>query len=542
MSVTADFIVAGGGHNSLITANYLQRAGYECVVLDAAPVAGGGASTAEILLPGYRFDTCSTGHTLIQVNPLLVDDELGLLERYGLEYLQPDPVAHVCFPDGESLTMWLDPERTIEETARFSREDAEAYRRLIAEYAEIAPVLNASRFTPPGQGPAIEEALRGAPRGSSWMRRQLLSAADVIRHEFSSPHVRAFHAWMAFQTAQPLDSPGSGMLAYSLVSGRQRRSWTIPRGGSGSLPEALVRALEDAGGTVATDRRVVSLIVEGGRCAGVETADGERYLAREGVVSTIHVKHLVEMAPAAAWGEDFLYGVDTYDIGIPAFVVYLASKAAPVFAGLSHGGRTAVSAGIVGWLEDVVRYGRDVRDGRFVTEVPWLLVATPTLVDPSRAPARRHTVKLLSMQTSDPPEGSEWELAKEEHADRQLEHVRRFVPGLTDEAIEARLVKSPLDLETMNPHMFRGTIHGGDRGIAQLGALRPVPGWGQHRMPIRGLYQTGATTHPGGSITGAPGRNAASVILQDLGTSIGEAVSRGRATTGRPAATTGRSS
>ena len=121
MTRTADVVVAGGGHNSLITAAYLARAGYECLVLDARPIPGGGAATEELLGEGYRIDSCSTGHTIIRLNPLLTQDELGLHADYGLEYFEPDPVGHVAFPDGEQLTMWLDLERTCAEIERFSQ-------------------------------------------------------------------------------------------------------------------------------------------------------------------------------------------------------------------------------------------------------------------------------------------------------------------------------------------------------------------------------------------------------------------------------------
>src|SRR5919112_2370947 len=137
MTVSADVVVAGAGHNSLITAAYLAKSGREVVVLDARPVPGGGAATEELLGPGYLIDSCSTGHTLIQGNPLLRDDELGLLSEQGLEYIEPDPVAHVVFPDGEHFTHWLDLERTVEEVARFSKRDAEAYRRLLVEYDAV---------------------------------------------------------------------------------------------------------------------------------------------------------------------------------------------------------------------------------------------------------------------------------------------------------------------------------------------------------------------------------------------------------------------
>jgi phytoene dehydrogenase-like protein len=144
-------------------------------------------------------------------------------------------------------------------------------------------------------------------------------------------------------------------------------------------------------------------------------------------------------------------------------------------------------------------------------------------------------VKFLSGQAWQLPEGeTSWEELKHRQAARQLERVRRFAPNLTDDAILATLVKSPPDIERSNRHMIHGTFHGGDRGLAQSGSLRPAPGWGQHRMPIPGLYQTGGTTHPGGSITGAPGRNAAMVILSDLGASLEEVIERSKPSMSTP--------
>jgi phytoene dehydrogenase-like protein len=519
VSADADIVVAGAGHNSLIAACYLAKAGYRCLVLDARDIPGGGSTTEEILLPGYAIDSCATGHTLIRVNPLLTRDELGLIENYGLRYLDPDPVAHVAFPDGEQLTMWLDRERTMAEIARFSAADAVAYGRLLDEYDEVKSAFSGSQFTPVGFGPSLDARLAELPRGRVWQRRRQLSAWDVIRHEFEDRRIQAFMLWMAFQTNQAVDVPGSGVLAYSLIFGRQQRSWSILPGGSGTLISALVRYLEDHGATIVTGKTVSRLLIEGTRCVGVETADGEQFRASKAVLSTIHVTQLRDMAPPTAWPEEFNYAIDTYDVGIPGFGVYLATSAPPVFespggAGPAVTGHTAVSAGTVGWPEDVIRLGQDLRAGRFIEDVPWLLVATPTLADPTRAPAGHHTVKLLSQNVYDVPD---WDTVKTEHAKRQLDHLRRFAPGFTEEVVQAMLVKSPVDYEKLNPHMVHGAFHGGDRGIAQSGALRPAPGWGSHRMPIDGLYQTGATTHPGGSITGAPGRNAAMVLLHDLG-------------------------
>jgi phytoene dehydrogenase-like protein len=343
-----------------------------------------------------------------------------------------------------------------------------------------------------------------------------MSSWGVIRHLYEDPHVQSYMLWQAFQTLQPVDSLGSGLLAYSIVAGRQAQSWTLPLGGSGELAKALVRALEDAGGTLLPGKRVRSLVLDRGRCAGVDTDDGERFLARKAVVSTIHVKRLVEMAPREAWDEDFLYGIDTFDAGLSTFAQYYATTAAPEFVA-PGGTQTSVSAGVVGWPQDVAAAGRDVREGRLL-HARWLLVATPTLCDPGRAPAGHHTVKILSMAPWDPGAGpTQWEELKREVAAENLAALRRAAPNMTADVLLAELVKSPVDVEHHNEHMWHGTIHGGDRGYANDGLRRPAPGWAQHRLPIPGLYQTGATTHPGGSVTGAPGRNCAIVLLQDLG-------------------------
>lgn len=548
-SADADVVVAGAGHNSLVAAAYLTRAGYRCRVLDGRPVPGGGVASEELLLDGFRLDTCSTGHTLIQSNPLLADDELGLLGDHGLSYIQPDPVAHVVFPDGDCLTMWLDLERTCEEIAYYSRADADAYRRILAEYDQVKDVFNRYRFTPVGFGPSLDQMLEALPGAARWRRRATMSAWDVVRREFESPHVQSFMLWMAFQTGQPVGSAGSGPLAYSILFGRQRRSWTLPRGGSGELARALVEVIESGGGEVLCSRRVVDLVIADGRCVGVVTEDGERHLAATAVLSTIHVKELVQMASPEDWGEDFRYAIDTYDEGVSAFAAHYATTEPPRYPTRDGGELEVVSAGVAGWAPDILRMGRDVREGRLVRDGAWLLFPTPTVADPSRAPAGCHTVKLLGMQPYAPQEGARsarhggsgqaavaWARLRDEIAEVHLGHLRRAAPNLTDDRILARLVVSPVDLERANPHMWHGTFHGGDRSLAFSGPQRPAPGWAQHRMPIPGLYQTGGNTHPGGSVTGGPGRNAAQVMLADLGRDL-DAVVAGASRTivgGRP--------
>jgi phytoene dehydrogenase-like protein len=498
--MTADVVVAGAGHNSLVTAAYLAKAGFECLVLDARPVIGGNTATEELTLPGFLHDSCSTAHNLIQANPAI--KELGL-EDYGLEYLHPDPVVHVPFPDGASITQWRDLDRTCDELARFSPRDADGYRRLIADYDEAKAVFGAYRNSPIGRAPRPEDVL-----DARWRRRLAMSAWDVIRGEFDDEHVRAFMLWMALMTVQPPDRPGTGLLAYSLVYGRQQHSWTLPRGGSAALPLALARLIEERGGTILTGRRVTGLVLEGGRCAGVETENGETFRARRAVVSTIHVKHLLEMAPRELWGDDFAAAVDAWRPGLALFPTHLATTAAPAF-----GDVVPVAAGIAPSVDRLLRLGADAERGLLADDDPVLLVICATVADPSRAPEGRHVLKIIGFQPYELAGGAErWDEVKEDVARKNVEQLRRYAPNLTEETVLAQVVKSPVDLERMNAHNWHGTCHGGDMSPAQSGALRFAS-----RTPIPGLYQTGATTHPGGSVSAAPGRNTALVVLEDLG-------------------------
>ena len=170
-----------------------------------------------------------------------------------------------------------------------------------------------------------------------------------------------------------------------------------------------------------------------------------------------------------------------------------------------------------------LRMGYDFARGVANVEEPVLLAVSPSIGDPSQAPPGKHTIKIIGMQPYDLKEGPQhWDNIKHQVADANLNWLRKFSPNLTDDKILGEYIQSPLDIERMNPAFWRGSVHAGAAGASQSGAMRPAPGWAQHRMPIPGLYQTGATTAPGGSVTGQPGRNAAVVMLKDLGTSIEE--------------------
>jgi phytoene dehydrogenase-like protein len=525
MTEQFDIVVAGAGHNSLVAAAYLAKAGYRCLVLEGRAVLGGNCVTEELTLPSFRHDSCGTAHVLLQDSPMLRNDELGLGD-YGLEYIHPEIVVHAPFPDGSYLTQWHDLDRTCAEFAKFSRKDSAAYRRMITDYEKVKPLFDAASYTPIGFGKPINERLAEHPDGRKWQRRVAMSAWDIIRDNFEDDHCRSFMLWMAFQTVVPPEWPMTGRLAYSLVCGRQRWSWCVPKGGSGAFTDALVRLIEAHDGAALTGKSIERLIVDNGRCVGVECSDGSSYRAAKAVLSTIHIKHLVGMAPRELWDDDFVDGVATWQGGPTLFVTHYATSEPMRFA--VDGGTVApIAAAMLSTPTRALRMGYDFACGVANTEEPVLLAVCPTIADASQAPPGHHILKVLGMQPYDLKEGpAHWDTIKERVSEANLNWLRRFATNLTNDKILARVVESPLDLERRNPHNWHGSCHAGAQNAAQSAALRPAPGWAQHRMPIAGLYQTGATTHPGGSISGGPGRNAAAVMLKDFGSSLDEVVSR----------------
>jgi phytoene dehydrogenase-like protein len=334
--------------------------------------------------------------------------------------------------------------------------------------------------------------------------------------------------WMAFMTIQPVERPYTGRLAYAIANGRQYNSWTTPVGGSGMLPKALTALIEAHGGTVLAGKPVHELLIEGGKCVGVVTEGGETYKAAKAVVSSIHIKHLVEMAPKDSWGDIFVKGVEQWQPGFTLFAAHYATSVPPLYP-IGDGRMACVAAGIGENSDNMLRLMSDIRRGKIHQDTPSMLVVNSTAADPSRAPEGKHTLKLLSFFPYDLADGgpARWDEIKAEVAARNLDYLRKFAPNLTDDKILGSHIESPVDLERRNRHNWHGSCHGGDASPAQTGAMRPVPNWASHRMPIPGLYQTGATTHPGGSVSGGPGRNAAWVVLDDLGLSLEAVIASG---------------
>jgi len=512
---THDIVVAGAGHNSLTTAAYAAQAGFDVGVVEADDVVGGNTKTQEHTVPGLAQDTCSTAHNLIQASPTLKNDELGLLSEYGLSYIHPDPAVVVPFDDGTSLTIWRDLEKTVAEFEKFSGADAEAYVQLLEDYEEVAPYYTKARYQPPSEG-TVEEELAKAPNGEEWVRRSRESPREIIERRFEHPKVRAFMAYLALLTVQPIDREGGGLRAFTLAYGRQTNSWVLPRGGSGMLPRALVRCIEANGGTIYTGMPVESVLVEDGRAAGVRTTDGTVFSAKKAVVSTLHVKHLVKALPEEHVPEDFRRAVDDWEPGVTLFAAHYATEEPPRYR-TDNGPQEAVAMGTASSVDNLVEVSDAFHRGELKYDDPFILSLNPTAADESRRVDGLHSYKLVGKLPYDHDREEHWDDFKEEAAAALLERVREFAPNLTDDVIVEHEVDSPVDLERRNPHNFAGSCHGGDYTASQYGANRPAPGYADYRGPVEGLYLTGACTWPGGSVSAAPGRNCAGVLLSDLG-------------------------
>jgi phytoene dehydrogenase-like protein len=488
-----DIVVAGAGHNSLVTAAYLAKAGFRCVILEGRPTVGGDVKSAQLTLRGFMHDTCSSAHNGMQQNPLIRDKEINL-EDYGLEYIFPDPVFHMPFLDGAYITQWRDPERTRAEFAKISKKDGDAYWRMWKESDDIQPTEK------------------------YWQRRLAMSHWEIIRDSFEDNHCRAFMLACPW-SQQPAQYPMTGRIAYSAFN-QQRHSRPLPKGGSGNLTEALARYIEAHNGVIHTSKPVARLIIENGKCTGVECVDGSSYRAEKAVLSTIHIKHLVDMAPRELWGADFVDGVNTWQAEYQMMSTNYATTE-PIKYPTADGPLSPVHSELLGSPERALRFAYDYAIGAVNLDEPPVHIIQTSVADPTRAPEGMHTIKVVGYHPYDLKEGPKhWDNIKEEVADATLKYIQRYSPNLTNDKILEREVMSPLDLERMNPHNWHGSCHGGGSGPSQLGAMRPMPGWAGYRMPIPGLYQTGGTTAPGGSVTGMPGRNAAVVMLKDLGTSI----------------------
>ncbi len=499
-----DVVVIGAGHNGLTAAAYLAAAGLEVLVLEAGEHPGGNTRTEELTLPGFAHDSCSSAHVLIQSNPLLRDDELGLLAHHGLRYVHTDPAVVLPQPDGDALVMHRDLEATADEVARWSGRDADALRAMVGEWTGGLAAVHGRWSSGLSLGDSdAARAYRSLNDRSAW---------DVIHERFEHPTIRSFVMWLAMATIQDPRRPGTGVLPSSLTAGRLSFGWSTPIGGSGALPAALVDFLGEHGGRVACSAPVAAVDARGGTAQAVRTSDGRTVRARRAVVSAAHLATVAAMVEGVEVPADLVEARDSWQPGLSVFAVHAALRGDLGFH--SRSGPVAATAGGFGSTGGVAAQIDALRRGKPDASDPWLLVVNQTVVDGSRAPAGQGTFKILTIAPYERSDGRSWQESKDEYAAQLVDLVRARTDGLGDGDVLALRAESPVDVAGHNPHNLGGSCHGGEFRTRGGGV---IPGWPSYATGIDGLFLTGATSHPGGSVSGRPGRNAARAVLQDLG-------------------------
>ncbi|MCX8475082.1 MAG: NAD(P)/FAD-dependent oxidoreductase [Sphingomonas sp.] len=521
-----DAIVIGGGHNGLVCAFYLARAGLKVRVLERRHIVGGAAVTEEFH-PGFRNSTAS--YTVSLLRPKVIAD----MRLHDRGYRIIERTISNFFPfQNDYLKLGGGTARTQAEFARFSPRDAEAYPRYDAALEKVAQVLrDLALKTPPNVGGGLRALLAGAAQG--WplskmdlsAQRDLLdiftkSARDFLDGWYEHDYVKSAFAFDAVVgNYAGVSTPGSAYVLLHHVFGEvngKLGAWGHSVGGMGAITQAMAAACEEAGVEISVEAPVAKLLTDGGRAAGVRLESGEE-IAADIVAANVGPALLFrQMVDPADLPDDFRRRIDNYKTGSGTFRMNVALSELPDFSVLP--GRDKAehhTAGII------IAPGMDYMDRAFDdakaegwSRKPIVEMKLPTSVDDSLAPPGMHVASLFCQQFAPVlPDGRSWDDARETVADLIIDTVNDHAPNFKASVI-ARQIHSPLDLERKFG-LIGGDIFHGTMGLDQLWAARPVLGHGDYRAPIKGLYMCGSGTHPGGGVTGAPGHNAAHEILRD---------------------------
>jgi phytoene dehydrogenase-like protein len=514
--LTYDIAVVGAGHNGLVLACYLARAGLKVGVFELASHVGGGASTEEVTLPGFRHNLHSMLHYWISYGPVFRELDLP---RRGVRYVYPDAQYAMVFPDGRSLVLYKDLERTCAEIARFSKRDAGAYRDLFRRFSGMLPLMMEATFQPPMPPSTAARFLEASVEGLELLRMQASSPKTLLDETFNSDEVKTWIGLMVAQGGHPWDVEGASFMVIGSFAGVHIWPFGLCVGGSRELGEGLARALVAAGGEIHAGCGVRRITVEGGRAVGLVLADGRVVAARRAVASSVEVRPtMLELVGEQALDPEFARKVRRYrSDAIVLFTPHLALAEPPRYSAADHNPDVS-SCFAVGWgvssTEDLESQFADARAGRLPSRLGGMSFA-PSVLDPSQAPPGKHTAFVWQLTAYELREMG-WDHVKSSVGSRLLEVWRRYAPNMTEDNVLARFDYSPLDIERSNPSMVQGSAVHGDIAPDQMGPFRPVPGF-NYRMPVEGLYLCGGSTHPMGGIIGACGRNAATVLADDLG-------------------------
>ncbi len=524
MAERYDVIVIGGGHNGLVNAAYLARAGRRVLVLEKRERVGGAAVTEEIF-PGYRFTMFSYVVSLLR--PEIIRD-LDL-PGHGLQVL---PLESTVTPmeNGDYLAGWADHDQTREELVRHSPKDAEAYDeygRLMYHMAHaVKPIL--------GMVP---------PDPTSLSPRDLLGLLKVGRHfrSLGAEQFHALHKLMTMSSADFLDewfetdvlkatksasgiigtflgprSPGTAYVLLHHYMGELDgvfRAWGFARGGTGAVSEAIAAAARAFGAEVRCGAGVARVLVQGGRAAGVVLENGDEIRARTVVSGLDPHRTFLQLVDAKELPDEFLADIRRFTFRGSSGKVNLALGKLPTFTcmpgvGPQHRGAISISPS----LEYVERAYDDAKYGEF-SRRPYMDIVFPSVIDPGMAPPGRHVMSIFVQYAPYHLNGGWTDAKREAFGDAVIGALERFAPDIRS-CIEHRQVLTPVDIERITG-LTEGNIFQGELSLQQLFFLRPAPGYARYRSPVRGYYQCGSGTHPGGGIMGASGRLAALAVLED---------------------------
>ena len=519
MSTQYDVVAIGAGHNGLVAAAYLAAAGKKVLVLERNAWFGGGVVTKALTVPGFLHDQHSMAHIFIQGNPLLRNDDLGLKAKFGLKYVFPECPMMSVFEDGTTLGLYRDRERTVTEIAKFSARDAETYRRLADQAAGLMPMLTGALYSPPAPEGATHALMDQSREGRELWRMMQMSIHDLLCEWFEHDKVRMHFARIAGENLVSPDEKSTGFGVFVFVGFLEAFGFGVAVGGSGELTRALIDCIKSHGGEVVSGVNVTKVVVKNGRAAGVVTADGVEYAAKDGVIGSIHPHDIGKMVDGLdPWVVKTAERTQITDLG--CITVHAALNAPLKFKAGDH-----VKAVMIELLpnsyETLRRSFDDMRYGGF-SSYPLVGLGSLTMHDPSRVPPGKATMHAWDYVTYERPDGLSWDAAKASYAERMIEHMGRFIDNLGPDNIIAYHCDTPVDMERTSSSFRRGDLHGVASTTYQSGSWRPTPELGRNTVPdVDRLYLVGPFQYPGGGVFGA-GRAAAMTMFDDLGLDFGK--------------------
>jgi phytoene dehydrogenase-like protein len=520
MARAVDAVVIGSGHNALVAAAYLARAGWGVEVLERNPVLGGAVATEELTLPGFRHDTFSSWHPLFAGSPAYAELGEELAVR-GLRYRNTDAPAAAAYGDGHGLVAWRDPERTA---GQFAERDRATYlgelERFGALAGEVFALLSTELYSASAAALVGRLARKLGPRGTLAFAAQVAESASAwLRSRFAGPEPGLLWAPWVLHTGLAPDGAGGALQIQALVAGLHQGGMPVVEGGSDRFVAAFRRLIEDHGGACRTGVDVTRVLVRGGRAVGVVAGD-EEVRATRAVLASVTPTQLYGRllqpgeAPDAAFRE-----AERYRYGRGDMQIHLALDEP-----LRWRDERLAAAAVVHVTDGIEQVSLACAQAAagLLPDRPTVVVGQPTAVDPTRAPDGRAIGWIQLQETPYAPEGDAagqlepggtWtpELA-EAYADRVLDRVAAHAPNLRD-ALRARAILTPADLERRNINLVRGDPYGGSTELDQSYLWRPLRTHGSHRTPVDGLWHIGASTYPGPGLNAASGRIVARRLL-----------------------------